>query len=86
MTADLYALLNIDRRRVISNPPAPSIAGFVYVMHHYDDLEKYWYYSVNHQSLGGDTGWQSERIYNFDDAQLAADVLASFLEAEVVPT
>jgi hypothetical protein len=84
MTADLYRALKISPRPIIRNAPAPANGDFVYVMTHFDRLENYRYFSVNHQSTSGDGGWQSERIYRREEADLAAEVLASFLEAEVI--
>lgn len=84
MNVDLYQALNISSQPIILNAPSPSIGGFVFVMEHDDRLERRPYFSVNHQSANGDAGWQSERIYRREEAELAADVLAAFLEAEVV--
>jgi hypothetical protein len=78
MKPDFYAALNISRRPIITNPPAPAIGGVVFVMAHGN------FFSVNHQSASGDTGWQSERIDRRVMADLAAAALADHLQAEVV--
>ena len=82
MSGNLYQLLNVDRRNAISNPLAPSIGGFVFVLDHFYEFEGYWFFSVNHQSCSG-TGWQSERIYRREDADMIASVLCNFLDAEL---
>jgi len=80
---DLYQLLKVHKLSVVTNPPSPSIGGFVFVMDHFDSFEDFWFFSVNHQSCS-DTGWQSERIYTREEAEFVASVLAEFLGAELI--
>jgi hypothetical protein len=78
MMQNLHEVLNVAFRAIITNPPAEAIGGTVFVMDH----GRFW--SVNHQSNGGDSGWQSERICRRTEADIAAEELASILDAEVV--
>ena len=82
MKTDLRKIFPIDHIKALENPPNCHIGGFVFIMSHCDGLESYAYHSVNHQSAGGDTGWQSQRIYTEIEAIMAAMVLAEFLNAE----
>ena len=77
MTPNLYETLKIRRVPIIANPPAAEIGGAVFVMEHGR------FFSVNHISESG-TGWQSERISQREEADVAAEVLADHLRARVI--
>ena len=81
--ADLYRLFRISRFPLLYDAPGPDIGGFVFTMSHWDGLESYEYYSVNHISKSG-TGWQSQRIYVPEWADISASILAEFCSAELL--
>lgn len=84
MTVSLERIFPVRHLSALQDPLDQAIGGFVFVMSHWDGLERYHNYSVNHRSENGDTGWQSSRIYSPDQADAAAEVLADFCHAEVV--
>jgi hypothetical protein len=85
MNATLQHLFPIRHVSALKNPPDREIFGFVFILDHFDGLESYWYHSVNYQSSGGDSGWQSNRFYSREEANAAAEILADWCAAELVP-
>jgi hypothetical protein len=79
---DLGLLFRIQRNPCL-DAPGPAIGGLVFVMRHWDELENYEFFSANLVSKSG-TGWQSDRIYSFENAVAISAVLADFCQAEWV--
>ena len=80
---DLHRLFRTPRFPLLYDAPGPDIGGYVFTMSHWDGMENYTYFSVNHLSESG-TGWQSQRIYVPEWADISASILAEFCSAELL--
>ena len=81
-SAQLFQILRLPLGNALSGCPGSDIGGCVYVDEHWDGMENYQFFSVNHASDHG--GWQSGRIYTKQDAELGAEILAEFCGAKLV--